>query len=205
MSMDRRTEIIENLNDVRARVAAALDGERTVGARLVAVSKYKPAEDLMYAYDAGQRHFGENYLPRDIQWHFIGTLQSNKCKAVAVERTEPLRVFVQVNTSAEEVKGGIAAADCAEVCKHIIDNCPQLKLCGLMTIGMFGRDPTQENPDFQCLADCKAQVQKVLPDLDLELSMGMSEDYEKALKAGSTNIRVGRTIFGERPKKTTKA
>ncbi|ORY99910.1 YggS family pyridoxal phosphate enzyme, partial [Syncephalastrum racemosum] len=213
--------------------------------RLVAVSKYKPAEDLQYAYDAGQRHFGENYvqelvskadvLPRDIQWHFIGHLQSNKCKTVAaiqnlyaVETVDsikkadtlnkacaavrpdiPLRVFVQVNTSAENVKSGISPDECVSVCQHIIDSCPQLVLNGLMTIGMFGRDPSVENPDFKacsilsdCLVDCRRKVMEAIPNAALELSMGMSEDYVQALQAGSTNIRVGRTIFGERPQKT---
>lgn len=177
-------------------------------ARLVAVSKYKPAQDVMYAYEAGQRHFGENYvqelvekskqvgksrparrereifhsidlktqaqLPRDIQWHFIGHLQTNKCKTVAaipnlyvVEtidsikkadaldkaasalRSEPLRVFVQVNTSREEAKSGVAPEQCLNVCKHIVHHCPHLVLSGLMTIGMFGRDPDLENPDFK--------------------------------------------------------
>ncbi|CDS12723.1 hypothetical protein LRAMOSA04908 [Lichtheimia ramosa] len=232
-SSNRQAEITDNLNAVREAIKQANCPQE---ARLVAVSKYKPAQDLLYAYEAGQRHFGENYvqelveksgeLPRDIQWHFIGHLQSNKCKAVAaipnlyvVEtvdsqkkadtlnkactglRPDPLRVFVQVNTSGEDVKSGVSPADCPNVCKHIVENCPQLLLSGLMTIGMFGRDPSQENPDFQCLVECKKQVEQVLPGQSLELSMGMSEDYIQALKAGSTNVRVGRTIFGARPPK----
>ncbi|KAF7721149.1 hypothetical protein EC973_005356 [Apophysomyces ossiformis] len=235
MSELRKTEIVQSLEEVRANIEKTLNGTRE--ARLVAVSKYKPPEDLLYAYEAGQRHFGENYvqelieksekLPRDIQWHFIGHLQSNKCKAVAaipnlyavetvdgvkkadalnkackaVERSDPLRVFVQVNTSDEEAKSGIDPAQCPEVCRHIIDACPALKLDGLMTIGMFGRDPSEENPDFQCLVDCKKQTEASIPDITLELSMGMSDDYTQALIAGSTNVRVGSKIFGARPKK----
>ena len=67
-----------------------------------------------------------------------------------------------------------------------------------MTIGKFGRDPSEENPDFKCLAECKQKVEEALPNKTLDLSMGMSEDYIQAMKAGSTNVRVGRTIFGER-------
>ncbi|KAL1931381.1 hypothetical protein VTP01DRAFT_9523 [Rhizomucor pusillus] len=228
MADTRKQNIAENLRAVREAMQAT-----QCEARLVAVSKYKPAEDVMYAYETGQRHFGENYvqelvekaekLPRDIQWHFIGNLQSNKCKTVAaipnlfvVEtvdsikkadtlnkacaavRTEPLNVFVQVNTSREEAKSGVDPEQCVDVCKHIVESCPQLKLSGLMTIGMFGRDPNVENPDFKCLADCKEQVEKALGGRKLELSMGMSGDFVQALKAGSTNVRVGTTIFGER-------
>ncbi|KAG2224736.1 hypothetical protein INT45_009051 [Circinella minor] len=233
----RRADIIDNLKNVRTAMENAGTSQKT---RLVAVSKYKPAQDLLYAYEDGQRHFGENYvqelveksaeLPKDIQWHFIGHLQSNKAKAVigipnlyVVEtvdsikkantinkacdglRSDPLRVYVQVNTSNEEVKSGVAPADVVNVCKHIIESCPRLNLSGLMTIGMFGRDPNEENPDFKCLAACKKQVEEALPGREeLELSMGMSEDYVNAMRAGSTNVRVGRTIFGERPKKPTK-
>ncbi|CAO3669423.1 unnamed protein product [Rhizopus stolonifer] len=150
-------------------------------------------------------------LPKDIQWHFIGHLQSNKCKTVAaipnlyvvetvdsskkadslnkacqsVGRKDPLRIFVQVNTSEEEVKSGVLPLVTVEVCKHILENCPQLKLFGLMTI-------------WHCLVDCKKRVENELNLKDLELSMGMSSDYMGALKLGATNVRVGTTIFGGR-------
>ncbi|KAI9258517.1 hypothetical protein BY458DRAFT_518156 [Sporodiniella umbellata] len=235
MSSARRDEIVQNIKNVKENMQQALEKRE---ARLVAVSKYKPAEDIMSAYESGQRHFGENYvqeiveksrqLPSDIHWHFIGTLQSNKCKTVAaipnlyvvetvdsgkkadalnraciaVERKEVLNVFVQINTSEEEAKSGIAPADALEVCKHILNKCTQLKLCGLMTIGKFGRDPSKENPDFKCLVDCKKRIEKELDLASLELSMGMSSDYVNALKMGATNVRVGTTIFGGRPPKT---
>ncbi|KAI9261520.1 hypothetical protein BDA99DRAFT_537910 [Phascolomyces articulosus] len=236
MAEQRRADIVDNLNNVRAAMKNAGTPQQT---RLVAVSKYKPADDLLYAYEDGQRHFGENYvqelvekstqLPKDIQWHFIGHLQSNKAKAVVgipnlyvVEtvdsvkkantlnkacdglRPDPLKVYVQVNTSDEDVKSGVAPKDVVSVCKHIMESCPRLDLSGLMTIGMFGRDPNAENPDFLCLAECKKQVEEALPEKQLELSMGMSEDYVNAMRAGSTNVRVGRTIFGARPPKPTK-
>ncbi|ORZ23554.1 hypothetical protein BCR42DRAFT_433214 [Absidia repens] len=230
----RKLDLVQNIADVKAAMATVPHHEK---ARLVAVSKYKPAEDLMHVYETGQRHFGENYvqelvdksakLPSDIQWHFIGHLQSNKCKVVAAipnlfavetidsikkadtlnkacvscERKGTLNVFVQVNTSREDVKSGVLPENCTQVCQHIQDKCPQLKLNGLMTIGMFGRDPSETNPDFECLVDCKKKTEQEMPGLDLELSMGMSGDYLQALQAGSTNVRVGTTIFGARPKK----
>ncbi|KAG2444301.1 hypothetical protein HXX76_001058 [Chlamydomonas incerta] len=209
---------------------------RTHPVRLVAVSKTKPVEALQEAYDAGQRVFGENYvqemldkapaLPGDVQWHFIGHLQSNKVKAVIegvpslamVEtvdsakladklnkvlegvsgRTGPLAVMVQVNTSGEESKYGVEPADCVALAKHIAQNCPKLRLAGLMTIGMPDYSSRPEN--FTCLAACRDAVAAELglaPD-SLELSMGMSGDFEQAIEMGSTNVRVGSTIFGAR-------
>ncbi|KAF9369657.1 hypothetical protein CPC16_004350, partial [Podila verticillata] len=135
---ERAQEIADNLTGVQSKMEETLRSiTNAQKAQLVAVSKYKPASDILAAYEkAGHRHFGENYvqeleekskeLPGDIKWHFIGTLQSNKCKTVAGEeahwhqqtvdsakkastldkacasRSEPLRIFLQVNTSAEE-------------------------------------------------------------------------------------------------------
>lgn len=234
---DNHAHIVENIRTVRENMAAVLQGRRD--ATLVAVSKYKPADDIRAAYEgANQKHFGENYvqelvekseiLPRDIAWHFIGNLQSNKCKVVAaipnlyavetiesskkadslnkacvqVSRESKLNVFVQINTSGEESKSGAEPTECVEIAKHIVENCPQLNLLGLMTIGAPDRDSSQgENPDFVCLRECKSRVENAIPGLSLELSMGMSADYQEALAAGSTNIRVGSTIFGSRPPK----
>ncbi|KAI8992618.1 YggS family pyridoxal phosphate enzyme [Pilobolus umbonatus] len=202
MSAQRKEEITSNLNEVRKNMMS-VQSHKQVMVCLVAVSKYKPVEDLMYAYEAGQRHFGENYLPKDIQWHFIGHLQSNKCKSacISVGRTEPLRVYVQVNTSEEDAKSGVDMSSVVDVCRHIIDKCPGLNLHGLMTIGMFGRDPSLPNPDFKSLMECKAKVEKELGIGSMEVSMGMSSDYLEAMKEGSTNIRVGTTLFGGRPPK----
>ncbi|GIL44217.1 hypothetical protein Vafri_1741 [Volvox africanus] len=164
-------------------------------------------------------------LPSDIHWHFIGHLQSNKVKAIvetvpnlamvetvdstkladklnrAVEvagRTEPLRVMVQVNTSGEESKFGVDPGACVALAKHIVQSCPKLRLAGLMTIGMPDYSSRPEN--FQCLSECRAKVatELGLAPGDLELSMGMSGDFEQAIEMGSTNIRVGSTIFGAR-------
>ncbi|PNW88015.1 hypothetical protein CHLRE_01g010848v5 [Chlamydomonas reinhardtii] len=225
------------LQDVLSRMKQATErANRTHPVRLVAVSKTKPAEALQEAYDAGQRVFGENYvqemldkapaLPGDVQWHFIGHLQSNKVKAVLegvpnlamVEtvdsakladklnktletvsgRTAPLAVMVQVNTSGEESKYGVEPTECVSLAKHIAQNCPKLRLAGLMTIGM--PDYSSRPECFICLSGCRDAVATELglrPE-QLELSMGMSGDFEQAIEMGSTNIRVGSTIFGAR-------
>ncbi|RKP08949.1 hypothetical protein THASP1DRAFT_29245, partial [Thamnocephalis sphaerospora] len=205
-------------------------------ARLVAVSKTKPAEDIEHLYAAGHRHFGENYvqelvekskkLPSDICWHFIGGLQSNKCKTLAgipnlwavetldsrkraqlldhacmqVERAEPLRVFVQVNTSGEESKSGVTTEEAEQLCGFIHEYCPHLQLAGLMTIGAPDRELAEGeiNPDFASLRQCRDQIVAHLKLNELELSMGMSNDFAQAIDAGSTNVRVGSSIFGAR-------
>ncbi|TPX34583.1 alanine racemase [Synchytrium microbalum] len=236
----RLAEISDNIKEIKTRIdAACLKAGRETQPRLVAVSKTKPLSDLMAAYDAGHRHFGENYvrdqqvnelqekaaiLPRDIQWHFIGHLQSNKSKILAAipnlymletidgikkadamnkvldARTTPLQVFMQVNTSGEESKGGIEPAEVLDVATHILDKCPKLKLAGLMTIGAPENGDKDPNPDFVTLQSCRDKILESLKDRlsTLELSMGMSDDFENATKAGSTNVRVGSKIFGAR-------
>ena len=212
--------------------------------RVVAVSKMKTVADILGAYHAGQRHFGENYVNElkekandpqlvqldDIKWHFIGHLQSNKSKIVCaipnlwmmetvdspnlatvldssvkkLDLPNPLRVMIQVNTSGEASKSGCEPDLCIQLVKHVINTCPHLHLCGLMTIGSLGHDYTMgPNPDFECLVRFRDTVAKETGCSDLELSMGMSADYVEAIKAGSNNVRVGSNIFGARqyPKK----
>jgi pyridoxal phosphate enzyme (YggS family) len=204
--------------------------------RLVAVSKTKSVEDILEAYRWGQRHFGENYvqelcekapmLPRDIQWHFIGHLQTNKVKQLlhgtgdslafiesvdsaklaskinavveGIERTRPLQVMIQVNSSGELSKSGVAPEDSVDLARHIVEECPHLALSGIMTIGKLTDEPNDEC--FDVLVQCREQVAKALgrDAEELELSMGMSGDFELAISKGSTNVRVGSTIFGAR-------
>ncbi|CAL7937360.1 unnamed protein product [Xylocopa violacea] len=117
-----------------------------------------------------------------------------------------MKVMVQVNTSNEQEKDGCEIAHVCTIVKHIVDNCRNLEFIGLMTIGKFGYDNAKgPNPDFLCLKQCREQVSKeLLIDLNrIELSMGMSNDYEHAVELGSSNIRVGTAIFGERTKKNT--
>ena len=119
-----------------------------------------------------------------------------------------LRVLVQVNTSGEESKSGVEPGEAAELCKHIREKCPHLQLAGLMTIGAIARSQeasTAEsvNEDFVTLRLVREGVAKELGigEGELELSMGMSSDFEAAITQGSDEVRVGTTIFGDRPAK----
>lgn len=238
------SSVAENLATIRLRVeeaakAAGVDPPP----RLVAVSKTKPAEVLQEAYDAGQRHFGENYvnevlekapeLPKDIKWHFIGHLQSNKAKPLvgqvanlwmveAVDSTKladrlqaaaaavlekerkgvPLKVLVQVDTSGEDTKSGVTAEEAVEMAQHILANCPALQFAGVMTIGAPG-----DLTCFDKLVEARQRIASAtgLEAASLELSMGMSGDFEEAIARGSTNVRVGSSIFGERSYPATKS
>jgi pyridoxal phosphate enzyme (YggS family) len=242
-------DIAGNLKEVRDKVEISCkDAGRSIeSVRLVAVSKTKPLSYIKEAYyESGQKVFGENYAQEleekaqemgadehyknDIQWHFIGGLQSNKA-AKLVKNVVPygklvvetlnsekvankldnamtnnfppgddgepilLDVFVQVNTSGEESKSGVSVDESIELCKHVVQNCKRLNLKGVMTIGAPG--------DIDCLeglGKCRDLVADALS-LDpssIELSMGMSGDFETAITKGSTNIRVGSTIFGQR-------
>lgn len=196
--------------------------------RLVAVSKLHPPETVHAAYSLGQRVFGENYVdellskaqacPPDISWHFVGHLQSNKVKKLlqvpglsAVETMDsvkladklhkewgktgkpPLRVFLQVDTSGEATKSGADASEIPEIATHVLRNCGNLSLTGLMTIGKEG-DLTA----FDRLRELRDSTVRALGLGSMELSMGMSGDFEAAIRAGSTNVRVGTLIFGSR-------
>ncbi|KAF8322713.1 hypothetical protein DL93DRAFT_2105656 [Clavulina sp. PMI_390] len=254
---ERVSELKTSLAEIRDRVKLASPDDSPV---LVAVSKYKPAEDILACYQDGQLAFGENYvnelvekaamLPSDIQWHFIGSLQSNKCKTLAAipsiyciqtldsakkatalnkgileSRTTPLNVFIQVNTSGEDSKSGLAplsspsesaSSEVVTLARHILSECPRLRLQGLMTIGSIEQSHSsdKENKDFQTLIETAEVLEGVLGenfptegqskwgcesgDGKLELSMGMSADFEAAIKAGATTVRVGSSIFGTR-------
>ncbi|GKT47151.1 pyridoxal reductase [Colletotrichum spaethianum] len=264
----RAKALISQLQSVQERVAAVAAGRNV---RLVAVSKLKPANDILALHQATppQVHFGENYaqelgqkaemLPRSIQWHFIGGLQSicwphfqkiritsdlidiahakklakipnlfcvssvdtlkkaqllNASRAELISsspaepQVEPLGVHVQVNTSGEDSKSGAAPGpETVALCRAVEEECPALKLLGLMTIGAIARSkattPENENEDFLCLREQRDLVAKELGlQRELELSMGMSEDFEGAVKLGSGEVRVGSTIFGERGPKS---
>lgn len=116
-----------------------------------------------------------------------------------------LRVMVQVNTSGEEAKSGVEPADALALCKYITSSCPHLVLTGLMTIGAIARSqattPENENEDFVALREVRDKVAEGLgwEKERLELSMGMSADFEGAIAQGSDEVRVGSEIFGERP------
>lgn len=127
------------------------------------------------------------------------------------DKVEKLRVMVQVNTSGESEKSGVEPGDAAELCQHILKECPHLTLLGLMTIGAIARSKAttaeNENEDFEKLREVRDMVEKELGwdgeegGKRLELSMGMSADFEGAIAQGSDEVRVGSQIFGERPPK----
>lgn len=122
--------------------------------------------------------------------------------AVESSGRELLRVYVQVNTSGEDQKAGVPPSEVATLANHIITNCPHLRIDGVMTIGAAGVDPA---PFFTCLADARIEIAAVVgvqPN-ELALSMGMSADFEQAIQAGATHVRVGSSIFGARPPKHT--
>lgn len=113
-----------------------------------------------------------------------------------------INIYVQVNTSGEKEKSGCKPEEASALVKYIKDSCPHLKVLGLMTIGIYDNyDPVEGiNPDFKALIDCRAKVCEEfnINVKDFELSMGMSADFEHAIEVGSTNVRVGTSIFGAR-------
>lgn len=287
----RAAVLHSNLASIRSRIRSTLSqtSNPTRPVRLVAVSKLKPASDILALHQQAtsttpttttpQVHFGENYvqelleksrvLPKSIRWHFIGGLQSNKCAMLArdvdslwavesvdsekkaglldkgrgernqrlglgskpdggkdkeeeEEDSRKLRIFIQVNTSGEESKAGLApdSPELVALARYVLSDvtCSHLHLQGLMTIGAIARSkattPETENEDFITLRDARDRLVAQLradagedikeKDKDvvvLDLSMGMSEDFEGAVRLGSDEVRVGSTIFGERPAK----
>ncbi|XP_033207667.1 pyridoxal phosphate homeostasis protein [Belonocnema kinseyi] len=250
--MFKMVEVAANLKVIREKIIQAsakrLPEFSSFEPALVAVSKIKPAEAVLEAYAAGQRHFGENYVNelvekssnpkileqcKDIRWHFIGHLQRNKVNKVlgvtnlylvetvdseklasALDNAWPkfrnssdskLKIMVQVNTSKENEKNGCEVEEAPSLVKHVLENCKNLEFMGLMTIGQYGYDVLKgPNPDFLSLIECRKNVchELGLDMKNVELSMGMSSDFEHAIELGSSSVRVGSSIFGERPTKT---
>lgn len=194
--------------------------------RLIAVSKTKPAASVVVAYQAGQHAFGENYVQElvskatelhqldGIEWHFIGPIQSNKTKDIAfyadwvhsIDRLKiaerlsaqrpsdktPLQVLLQVNISGEESKSGIKPNELLPLADAVA-KLSQLQLKGLMAIP----EPGKGAEAFEQMQKLSLQLQQQHPDAK-ELSMGMSDDWQEALRFGSTMIRLGTAIFGAR-------
>lgn len=195
----------------------------------MAVSKTWPAQCVKEAAAAGQRVFGENYVQEgvakiadvalpELEWHFIGPLQSNKTRLVAehfdwvhsIERLKiaqrlsdqrgearpPLQVCVQVNVSGEQSKSGIEPARCVELAQEVA-RLPGLRLRGLMCIPEPVDDPVRQRARFAMLRELRDELVRGGLALDT-LSMGMSDDLELAIAESSTMIRVGSAIFGAR-------
>jgi len=200
------------------------------GVSLVAVSKTKPEEDLQAAYAAGQRIFGENKiqemtrkfeaLPKDIEWHMIGHVQSNKVKYMApyvglihgVDREKLLKeinkqaaknnrvidCLLQIHIAQEETKFGLDHGELSQIIDNAKANAyPNIRLVGLMGMATFTSDEDQIRAEFGHLKQLFDHSVNELKDFSI-LSMGMSGDYAIAIEEGSNMIRVGSKIFGER-------
>ena len=204
------------------------------GVRLVAVGKYHPCEDIMAAYDAGQRIFGENHvqelakkqpvLPQDIEWHFIGHLQTNKVKYTAsyismIEAVDSLKllreidrqaakhdrvvkVLLELHVAQEDTKYGLSL----DACRNLLEEgswreLQHVQICGLMTMASNVDDEEQIRSELMAAADFFDEVKEQYfadsPEF-CERSWGMSHDYPIAVECRSTIVRVGTTIFGER-------
>ncbi|MEO6723383.1 MAG: YggS family pyridoxal phosphate-dependent enzyme [Ferruginibacter sp.] len=203
-------------------------------ASLVAVSKIKPVEDIQALYDLGQLDFGENYvqelvdkaatLPKDIRWHFIGHLQSNKVKYIApfvhlvhgvdsvgllkeinkqaAKNNRVIDCLLQIHIAKEETKFGLNAGELDSVIQLIKEDqgLRNIKVTGLMGMASFSDNLTLVRSEFAYLRSLFDQHQSLLlPNFQLSvISMGMSADYKIALEEGSNMVRIGSLLFGER-------
>jgi len=218
-------DIKANISDLRS----VLDPQ---GVTLVAVSKTKPASDILEAYSAGHRDFGENKvqeltakaeeLPNDIQWHMIGHLQRNKVKYIAgfvhlIHSVDSLRLLrainkeggkadrvinclLQVHIAEEDTKYGFEAREIDEALE-ILPELEFVQIKGLMGMATFTDNEVQVKREFRSLKkQFDALHSATLPsNAEMEiLSMGMSGDYQSAIEEGSTMVRIGSAIFGER-------
>lgn len=200
---------------------------------LVAVSKFHPVDALREAYDCGQRVFGESrvqelmtkqpVLPADIEWHFIGTLQTNKVKYIApfihliqsidslkllaaVDREAKkcgrrIRILIEVHIAEEASKHGFTPDECRELfAGDTLNAYSHIRVVGLMGMATFTDDETQVRREFRKLRSLFEELRSLPSAGDdfKELSMGMSDDYPLALEEGSTMVRVGTKIFGNR-------
>jgi pyridoxal phosphate enzyme (YggS family) len=227
------SDLIHHLAAVHERIARAAQaaGRDPHTVALLAVSKTFPAEDVRAAHAAGQRAFGENYVQEalakldaladlrgELEWHFIGPLQSNKTRPVAerfdwvhsIDRLKiaqrlseqrpddlpPLNVCVQVNVSGEASKSGIAPNEAADVARAVAA-LPKLRLRGLMAIPEPAGDVEQQRAPHRALRELFERLRTEGLALDT-LSMGMSGDLEAAVLEGATMVRIGTAIFGAR-------
>ena len=220
------TEIQKNLNEI--------NNELVDGCRLVAISKYHPAQSIQEAYDAGQRVFGESHvqeieqkvkvLPSDIEWHFIGHLQTNKVKYIApyislihavdseklfreinkqaAKCNRNIKVLIQLHVAQEETKFGFTPDEAFEFLgSGILDELSNVTVAGVMGMTSNIDDEEQIRGEFKQIKaffdKCKQTIFANSHDFK-EISMGMSHDYKIAMQEGSTMIRVGTRIFGAR-------
>ncbi|MGV0923399.1 YggS family pyridoxal phosphate-dependent enzyme [Empedobacter tilapiae] len=196
---------------------------------LVAVSKTKPVEDLQEAYEAGIRDFGENkiqemcdkyeVLSKDIRWHMIGHVQSNKVKYMApfvylIHGVDSLKLLKEINKQAEknnrvidvllqqfiadeETKFGLDKEEIQHIMQEEIQHLPNVRVVGLMGMATFTEDENQIRKEFRSLKSNFDSLKSIYENISI-LSMGMSGDYQIAIEEGSTMVRIGSSIFGHR-------
>ena len=233
------TTVSDRLQAIRRRLAAACAraGRDPAEVRLIAVSKTFDADAVAEVAELGQMSFGESYMREALDkiglaealagarldWHFIGPIQGNKCRALAgafawahgVDRLKiaerlselrgedlpPLQVCVQVNISGEASKGGVPPDEAASLCTAIA-RLPRLRLRGLMCIPAPVDDPEDARSAFRHLRELRDAIRAAggvdAVDFD-QLSMGMSDDFEVAIEEGATLVRIGSALFGARP------
>ncbi|GLR64820.1 YggS family pyridoxal phosphate-dependent enzyme [Marinospirillum insulare] len=226
--------ITEHIAKVRQQVEQACYkfGRNPSQVKILAVSKTQPVEAIRSAASTGQLAFGENYLQEalqkqqaladlpELEWHFIGAVQSNKTREIAEnfawlhtldrqkiaqrlnnqrpESLPKLKVLIQVNVSNEASKAGVLATEVIAFAKQLV-KLPRLELCGLMCIPKATEDMTEQRQAFAQLASLQTELNQALPGLNLStLSMGMSSDLDAAIAEGSTLVRIGTAIFGAR-------
>jgi len=227
-----KSQICENIERVKSKIIETCqkNGRNSADVLLVAVSKTKPSSYIEEALACSQVDFGENrmqeleekiphFKERDIKWHMIGNLQTNKIKLIAehidwvhsIEKLKYLNEFekrangnkikalIQVNISGEKQKGGVEPEDLAELLKAAT-NFENVTICGLMGMATFVDDPEDVRHEFKLLKKVFDEHQQFNNgSVQLEhLSMGMSNDMEIAIEEGSTMVRVGSDIFGAR-------
>ncbi len=202
--------------------------------QLIAVSKTKPNSAILSAYNVGQRHFGENKvqelcdkwesLPKDIHWHIIGHLQTNKVKYIApfihlIHAVDSIKLLIEIDKQAkkhdrniscllqfhiakEDTKFGLSYSEAKEILESsVYSPLENITIIGVMGMASFVEDEEQIVTEFNELADIFKKLKETFfknNDSFKEISMGMSGDYPLAIEAGSTMIRVGSTIFGSR-------
>lgn len=222
--------IADSLQAIQANILAArLSANRNDNVQLLAVSKAQSAAKVREAYLAGQHAFGENYVQEainkqalledcNIEWHFIGPIQSNKTQLIAqyfawvhsVDRLKvaerlasarpanmpPLNVCIQINSSDEASKSGVDIGS-ASMLATAINKLPTLKLRGLMAIPAPTKDLAKQHAQFRIVKEAFVELQKLGFKLDT-LSIGMSDDYVAAIQEGATIVRIGSAIFGAR-------
>ncbi|MBI1344606.1 MAG: YggS family pyridoxal phosphate-dependent enzyme [Terrimonas sp.] len=218
---------IENYNRIRKLAGKDIT--------LVAVSKTKPGDDIQALYDLGQRDFGENYvqelvdkealLPRDIRWHFIGHLQSNKVKYIAAfvhlvhgvdsfkllkeidkqsfKNNRVIHCLLQMHIAKEETKFGLDELELEEVLTQYREaGFKHVNVIGLMGMASFTDNMDLVRKEFHYLKRVFDQCKQHHPGIDFRiLSMGMSSDYPVAIEEGTNMVRIGSLLFGEREKK----